>query len=200
MRGMRRWKPARLRTGAQKWLHLSTDALLPWCLIETRGGKKRVTYEKKQIVTPANPPWDSTVSVGVGSETVYHHALEWVFDDNSVPLSRTVMFVLDFPLVSCGICGQPLYLTSAANLYNHCSHILCFSFPFSFLAAQIKPIASQSHSCATERESPLCSKPPVLSYFFLTFVIGFSELDVARLQVQPRSPKAANLRAPLGPA
>ena len=62
--------------------------------------------------------------------------------------SNTMMFVLDFPLVSPGKCGQPVYLTSALVAPTPPSP------PF-FLSSntQFNLITSQGYPCTTERGS-----------------------------------------------
>lgn len=74
-----------------------------------------------------------------------------------------MMFVLDFPLVSPGKCGQPLYLTSAANLYNCCSHIPPAFLSFLFFSPGSTVYGdSISRLAMHNRTGPFCSQPPAL--------------------------------------
>lgn len=69
---------------------------------------------------------------------------------------RTMVFVLDFPLVSPGKCGQPLYLTP---LQSPLSHPAGFFSPLHLIASQDRP-------CATGREPP----PPHMGRRYLRAV------------------------------
>lgn len=129
-----------------------------------------------------------------------------------------MMFVLDFPLVSSGKCGQPLYLTSAANpLQLLLSHpppaFLSFFFfspgstvygdSISRLAMHNRtgqPVLFQT-SCSprSKQAKPLCSSIKQRLGYLKHLFSGSLLLDAAWLQVQPASPPAANLRAPSGP-
>lgn len=66
-----------------------------------------------------------------------------------VPERSTMMFVLDFPLVSLGKCGQPVYLTPAPNLYSRLlSRLLSFA-PL----PQFELITSGGSPCTTELQA-----------------------------------------------
>ena len=111
------------------------------------------------MVNAERPPLRSQVSAGVGSETVYLHVLQWVFDALSLRLCASVA---DND-VCVGLSACFFWRMWATRIFNLCSKPLQsslshlpFSFFFSFLfssSARFKLIPSQGRPCTPELQT-----------------------------------------------
>lgn len=126
---------------------------------EERGETKKLLFLlNNQIASVERSDLHSQVSACVGSETVYLHVLEWVFD--ALALSLCASVADNDVCVGLSACfSSPMWATRIFNLCTKPLQSLLSHLSFSFSsAAQFKPIPSQGYPCTPEVETAHTTK------------------------------------------